>query len=76
MNMTRSLFVIIGLTVCGEAAVAQDLSRYRAYVLESSVDSVVAASGARAADTRTLHERLRRFSSWTGVHRTWRPEAH
>jgi hypothetical protein len=43
--------------VGGQLAFAQDVSRYRAYVLESSLDSVVAASGARAADAKTLHER-------------------
>jgi hypothetical protein len=30
---------------------------YRAYVLESSLESVIATSGARAADAKTLHER-------------------
>jgi hypothetical protein len=33
------------------------MSRYRVYALESSLDSVVAASGARAADAKTLHVR-------------------
>ena len=30
---------------------------YRAYVLESSLESVIATRGARAADAKTLHER-------------------
>jgi hypothetical protein len=47
----------VGLILGGQLAFAQDMSRYRAYVLESSLDSVVAASGARAADAKTLHER-------------------
>jgi hypothetical protein len=38
-------------------ASAQDVSRYRTYVLESTVESVVAASGARASDVKTIHER-------------------
>jgi hypothetical protein len=40
-----------------EATPAQDISRYQGYRLESSLGSVIAASGARAADVRTLHAR-------------------
>jgi hypothetical protein len=47
----------VTLLISGQTAFAQDLARYRAYALESSVDSVVATSGARSADTKTLHER-------------------
>ena len=57
MNSTRPLVIAVGLILAGQLAFAQDLSRYRAYVLESSLDSVVAASGAPAADAKTLHER-------------------
>jgi hypothetical protein len=57
MNSTRPLVIAVGLILAGQLAFAQDLSRYRAYVLDSSLDSVVAASGAPAADARTLHER-------------------
>jgi len=57
MNSTRRLVIAVGLILGGQLAFAQDVSRYRAYVLESSLDSVAAASGARAADARTLHER-------------------
>jgi len=58
MNSTRSLVIAVGLILLsGQVTSAQDLSRYRAYVLESSLDSVVAASGARAADAKTLHVR-------------------
>lgn len=57
MNSTRPLVIAVGLILGGQLAFAQDMSRYRAYVLESSLDSVVAASGARSADTKTLHER-------------------
>jgi hypothetical protein len=57
MNTARPLFIAVGLILAGQLAFAQDVSRYRAYVLESSLDSVVAASGARAADAQALHER-------------------
>ena len=57
MNVTRPLVITIGLILGGQLAFAQDVSRYRAYVLDSSLDSVVAASGARSADAKTLHER-------------------
>jgi hypothetical protein len=58
MNSTRSLVIAVGLIVLsGQVTSAQDMSRYRVYVLESSLDSVVAASGARAADAKTLHVR-------------------
>jgi hypothetical protein len=56
MNTAR-LLVAVGLILGGQLAFAQDMPRYRAYVLESSLDSVVAASGARAADAKTLHKR-------------------
>jgi hypothetical protein len=48
---------VIALLVGAHAASAQDLSRYRGYVLGNTVDSVLATSGARPADVRTLHER-------------------
>ena len=57
MTSPRPLVIAVGLILGGQVASAQDMSRYRAYALESSLDSVVAASGARAADAKTLHER-------------------
>jgi hypothetical protein len=57
MNTARPFAIAIGFILGGQLTFAQDMSRYRAYVLESSLDSVVAASGARAADAKTLHER-------------------
>ena len=57
MNSTRPLVIAVGLILGGQLTFAQDISRYRAYALESSLESVVAASGARAADAKTLHER-------------------
>ena len=56
MNSAR-LFLVAVLVLNSQLVSAQDLSRYRVYALHSSLDSVVAASGLRAADTRTLHER-------------------
>lgn len=42
-------------------ASAQDLSRYRAYALESNLASVIAASGARAEAAKTPHMRPARI---------------
>ena len=61
MKSTRLIVIAVGLILGGNLAFAQDLSRYRAYVLESSLDAVVQASGARAADAKTLHERPARI---------------
>ena len=61
MNSTRPLVIAVGLILGAQLAYAQDMSRYRAYVLESSLDSVVAATGARAADAKTHPERPARI---------------
>ena len=58
MNEARALVIAVAaLIVSGHVASAQDVSRYRGYILESTLDAVVGASGARATDVRTLHER-------------------
>ena len=57
MQSTRPIVIAVGLILSGQLVFAQDMSRYRAYVLESSLDAVVLASGTRAADAKTLHER-------------------
>jgi hypothetical protein len=57
MNTARPFVIAVGLILCGQLAFGQDMSRYRAYVLESSLASVATASGARAADAKTLHAR-------------------
>jgi hypothetical protein len=57
MNSAHPVLVAVVLVLSSQLVSAQDLSRYRAYALDSSLDSVLAASGARAADTRVLHER-------------------
>jgi|RhiMethySRZTD1v2_1073278.scaffolds.fasta_scaffold258529_2 hypothetical protein len=57
MNCARVLFIAIVLAFSSQLGSAQDLARYRVYVLESSLESVAAASGTRAADAKMLHER-------------------
>jgi hypothetical protein len=57
LDTTRPLVIGLCLILGGQLAFAQEMSRYRAYVLESSLDSIVAVSGARATDAHTLHER-------------------
>ena len=58
MNRLDALVVVaVGVVLTGNPVSAQDLSRYRAYVLESSLETVVTISGARLADAKTLHER-------------------
>lgn len=57
MKSSHALVIAVGLVVSGQLVHAQDLSRYRAYVLESSVDTVVATTGARATEVSTLHKR-------------------
>jgi len=57
MNSARVFLVAALVVLSSQFAAAQDLSRYRVYALDSSLDSVLTASGARAADMKTLHER-------------------
>jgi hypothetical protein len=61
MNSARVLVIAALLVFSAQPGSAQDLSRYRAYVLESSLASVVASSGARAPEVKTLHERPARI---------------
>ena len=57
MNSTPPLVIAVSLILSVQLASAQDMSRYRAYALESSLDAVIATSGARGADAKTLHQR-------------------
>lgn len=58
MTSVRALaLAAVGVLLTGPFASAQDLTRYRVYDLDSSLASVIAASGARATDAKTLHER-------------------
>jgi hypothetical protein len=56
MNSAHA-FVVAAVILSAQTGSAQDLSRYRDYVLESSVDTVAAASGLRKSEVQTLHER-------------------
>jgi len=51
------VLIAVWLALGGDALHAQDLTRYRSYVLGSSLDAVVATSGTRIADARVRHER-------------------
>jgi hypothetical protein len=57
MNSMRPLLIAVTVILSAHMASAQGMSRYRVYALASSLDSVIAASGARAADAKTLHTR-------------------
>jgi hypothetical protein len=57
MNNARVLFIAAVLVSISQFGSAQDLSRYRVYALDSSLESVVAASGMRTPEVKTLHER-------------------
>lgn len=61
MRSISSLFLTVALIVGAQAAAAEDLAKYRVFALESSLASVMAASGARASDVRTLHDRPARI---------------
>ena len=50
-------FLVAVSLLSGPTVFAQDLSSYRDFVLESSVDTVAAASGVRATEAQTLHAR-------------------
>jgi hypothetical protein len=57
MNSARLFLIAVVLVLSSQLVSAQDLSRYRVYTLGSNLDFVLAASGARPADTKVLHER-------------------
>jgi hypothetical protein len=57
MNHSRLFLAAIALVLSAQLVSAQDLSRYRAYALDSSLDSVLAASETRAADVTMVYER-------------------
>ena len=62
MNRSRAVAVVaIWLTIGVSSLHAQDLSRYRAYVLDSSLDAVRSIGGVRATDARTVHARPARI---------------
>ena len=58
MTGVRILAIVsLGVMLSAGPAVAQSLSSYRAYALESSLASIVKSTGARQADLKTLHVR-------------------
>ena len=57
MKCMRPLAIMAGVVLAAQVASAQDISRYRTYVLESTLETVVAAAGGRATEVKTLHER-------------------
>ncbi len=57
MSSSRVSVFAVAILFSAQLGSAQDLSRYRTYVLESSLEAVVAVTGGRAADARTLHAR-------------------
>lgn len=56
MNRIR-LIVFAALILTGPVAQAQDVSGYRAYQLNSTLESIVQTSGTPASATKTLHQR-------------------
>jgi hypothetical protein len=62
MTIVRVLALVsLGVVFSTANVAAQSLSRYRTYALESSLTSIVKASGAREADLKTLHDRPSRI---------------
>ena len=57
MNKSPVFTLAVGLVLSAQLVSAQDLSRYRAYALDSSLESVLTASAAPAADVKVVHER-------------------
>jgi hypothetical protein len=62
MNRSRAVAVVaICLAIGVNTLHGQDLSRYRAYVLHSSVDAVRSAGGTRVTEARIVHARPARI---------------
>lgn len=61
MKCTGLFIVAFAIIFSAPQASAQDMSSYRAYALESSLASVIAASGARPEDAKTPHTRPARI---------------
>ena len=57
MNISRVFSLAAVLVLTAQLVSAQDLSSYRVYDLGSSLDSVLTASAARAADVKVVYER-------------------
>ena len=62
MNRSRAVAAAaVWLAIGVSSLSAQDLSRYRAYVLDSSLETVRSTGGSRVTDTRTVHARPARI---------------
>jgi hypothetical protein len=57
MNHSRLFLIAVAFVLSAQLVSAQDLSRYRAYTLDGSVDSVLAASEARPSDVTVVYAR-------------------
>jgi hypothetical protein len=68
MTSPRALAIASVVVLGTHSVAAQDLSRYRAYTLESSVAAVVTISESRDSDVKSLHERPARIQQLE-----WRP---
>jgi hypothetical protein len=68
MHHTRVLLIAVAFMVSAQSLAAQDRSRYREYALDSSLASIIAATGADAGDVRVVHERPARIEELS-----WRP---
>ena len=68
MTFARCSLTAAVLVFSSQFASAQDLTRYRAYTLESSLESVLAAGSARPSDISVVHQRPAVIQELT-----WRP---
>lgn len=68
MHHTRVLLIAVAFIFSAQSLAAQDRSRYREYALDSSLASIIAATGADAGDVRVVHERPARIEELP-----WRP---
>jgi hypothetical protein len=67
-SVRLSLIAAVGVLLTISPALAEDLSHYRNFVLESNVNAVITASGARPAAVKVLYERPARIQELD-----WRP---
>jgi hypothetical protein len=67
-HVLRVFLIAVAFIVSAQSSAAQDTSRYREYVLGSSLASIIAATGADAGDVRVVHERPARIEELR-----WRP---
>ena len=57
MRGTAAVIIAVAFAFGGQFTLAQEPSHYRDYVLGTSPEVVVSASGARPADVKTVHDR-------------------